>query len=836
MMWLHNAVVACVYVVMAKLGLMLAFAHTNATPVWPPTGIALAACLVYGYRLWPGIFIGAFIANFTLPGSNALFSSLFLALAAATGNTLEALLGTFLVQRRRVSPLLFDRMGDTLRFILFGALLSPIVSASFGTAGFCAAGSNWQGSGQMWLTWWLGDVVSVLIFTPLLLTWQRCNLTRWPFRKQAEASALLLVLFLAELVAFRLNMPMEYLVIPILFWTAFRFGQFESSVAVFIVMMSSLFWTVNGFGPFAARPLNQALLFLHSYLGVAATVTLLVAVLIASRKRTESELRASEEHFRHIFEYSPIGIFQSTVDGNFINVNPILAAMFGYESATVMTAEVTRIADQIFVCPQERDRIIDKARSTTGFVREEIGYRRRDGTEFVANLIMRMVADGPGGVPYLEGFVQDITERKRAEKQLYEYQEGLEKSIEARTVELKTTNDQLLREIEDRIQTEQLLSEREAQYRDLVENANSVILRWRPDGEVIFINRFAENFFGFRSEEIIGRNFLGLIVPESDSNGRQLGTLSADIVARPEAYINNVNENIRKNGERVWVAWNNKPILSPDGSVTEVLSIGIDITKLVFTEKELRHALDELAVAKERAEAADRIKSAFLATMSHELRTPLNSIIGFTGILLQGLAGAINDEQAKQLTMVKSSANHLLSLISDVLDISKIEAGQLTVDCMPFQLADAIDKVIRTVQPLAEKKGIGLEVFLPRDMGTIRSDQRRFEQVLLNLLSNAVKFTESGGVTVDCCRDGNDYLVKVSDTGIGIRPEDAEHLFQPFYQIDSGLTRKYEGTGLGLSICTKLLELMGGSIRLESQPGRGSCFSFRLPAEREENS
>lgn len=836
MMLLYNVIVACAYLVTAKLGLMLALAHTNATPVWPPTGIALAACLVYGYRLWPGIFIGAFIANVTFSGSSALIPSLTLPLAAATGNTLEALLGTFLIQRRRESPLPFNTMGDTLRFILFGALLSPIISASIGTAVFYAANSNWQNSSQMWLTWWLGDVVGVLIFTPLLLTWQRRHLHHWPLPKLVEAAAILMVLFLVDLVTFRLNLPMEYLVIPILFWAAFRFGQFESSVAVTLIMLSSLFWTISGFGPFAARPLNQALLFLQSYLGVAATVTLLVSVLISSRKRTEYALRASEEQFRHIFEYAPIGIFQSTVDGRFINVNPILAAMFGYESVDMMTNAVTQIAEQILVLPEERSRIIDKARSASGFVREEISYRRRDGTEFVANLFMRMVAAGPREASYLEGFIEDITERKRAEEQLYDYKKGLERTIESRTRELKATNDRLLREIEDRIQTAQLLSEREAQYRDLVESANSVILRWLPDGELIFINRFAENFFGFRAEEVTGKNFLGLIVPETDSNGQPLGSLAADIVARPEAHINNVNENIRKNGERVWVAWNNKPILSPDGSVAEVLSIGIDITRLVYTEKELRHTLDELANAKERAETADRTKSAFLATMSHELRTPLNSIIGFTGILLQGLGGPINEEQTKQLTMVKKSANHLLSLISDVLDISKIEAGQLTVDCQPFQLADAVDKVIQTVRPLAEKKGISLGVILSDDLGTIRSDQRRFEQILLNLLSNAVKFTETGGITVDCSRDGNGYLVKVSDTGIGISPENAERLFRPFYQIDTGLTRKYEGTGLGLSICAKLLELMGGNIQLESQPGRGSCFSFRLPVEREENS
>ena len=237
----------------------------------------------------------------------------------------------------------------------------------------------------------------------------------------------------------------------------------------------------------------------------------------------------------------------------------------------------------------------------------------------------------------------------------------------------------------------------------------------------------------------------------------------------------------------------------------------------------------ELEVAKERAESADRLKSVFLATMSHELRTPLNSIIGFTGILLQGLVGPLSAEQEKQLRMVSGSAKHLLSLINDILDISKIEAGQLEIVSKLFNMRDLIEKVARTLNDPAEEKGLMLFAQVAPEVSQITSDRRRVEQVLTNLVNNAIKFTEKGEVRIECQINEGQLVTRVIDTGIGIKPEDMNKLFKPFQQIDTGLTRQHEGTGLGLSICKKLVERLGGEISVESEWGKGSKFAFTLP-------
>jgi signal transduction histidine kinase len=240
------------------------------------------------------------------------------------------------------------------------------------------------------------------------------------------------------------------------------------------------------------------------------------------------------------------------------------------------------------------------------------------------------------------------------------------------------------------------------------------------------------------------------------------------------------------------------------------------------------------------AEAADRIKSAFLATMSHELRTPLNSIIGFTGIVLLGRAGPLNPEQAKQLGMVQESAWQLLALINDVLDLSKIEAGQLEVHAASFDLRASIERVIAMVRPLAEKKGLLLTTETDPELGEMIGDQRRVEQILLNLLSNAIKFTDIGSVklTAELLADfqtSHDALpwptarIHVTDTGIGIQPEDLAVVFAPFRQIESGLARQSEGTGLGLAISRRLALLIGGEIIATSDGSHGSEFTLILP-------
>ena len=532
-----------------------------------------------------------------------------------------------------------------------------------------------------------------------------------------------------------------------------------------------------------------------------------VAVLtdITERKRAEEALRRSEEQFRLIMENLADLVAVLDLDGCRLYNSPSYQGILGDADKLRGTSSF----DQVH--PEDRTRVREAFQETvrTG-VGQRLEYRMVDqhGQSRHIESQGSVIRDSQGRVSQVVVVSRDVTERREAER---------------------------------------ALRESEQKYRELVMLANSIILRWSRDGRITFLNEFGQRFFGYTEAEICGRHVIGTIVPETETGGRDLTPLMDEICANPAAFEQNLNECVRRNGERVWIAWTNRIVRDERGQVAEILSIGTDITARKQVEEELRATqasleervllrTTELAEARDRAESADRLKSAFLATMSHELRTPLNSIIGFTGIMLQGLAGPLNAEQTKQMGMVQGSARHLLALINDVLDISKIEAGQLEIHAEPFDLRASLEKVTALVKPLADKKGLALRVILPPDMEPAVNDRLRVEQVLINLLNNAIKFTERGEVMLtvetepDMLRTPHSALrISVTDTGIGIKPEDMDKIFQPFRQIDSGLTRQHDGTGLGLTICRHLAELMGGEISAKSAWGEGSVFAFILP-------
>lgn len=253
------------------------------------------------------------------------------------------------------------------------------------------------------------------------------------------------------------------------------------------------------------------------------------------------------------------------------------------------------------------------------------------------------------------------------------------------------------------------------------------------------------------------------------------------------------------------------------------------LEELATLNSELDNRNANLQAANHAISEADRLKTEFLSAMSHELRTPLNSIIGFTGILRMGIAGALSDEQKKQLNMVNDSAQHLLHLINDLLDLSRIESGRAELSDDQFDVREVVAETLAVVTPLASRKQLLLVNACQDSAMAVQSDRRKVYQILLNLVNNAVKFSDHGEIVVSCEATAQYWQICVSDQGIGIKPENLPALFQAFHQIDGSARRVYEGTGLGLYLSKRLVEMLGGDIFVSSELGKGSRFCFTLP-------
>jgi PAS domain S-box-containing protein len=524
-------------------------------------------------------------------------------------------------------------------------------------------------------------------------------------------------------------------------------------------------------------------------------LTYAVARDITRRRRVEEALRKSEEHLRLLVDgVRDYAIFMLDPSGQVASWNQGAERIKGYKANEIIGRHFSCFYPPEDLQNGKPERELQKA-IAEGYYAEE-GWRiRKDGSRFWAHVVITALRDATGKLRGFSKVTRDVTEQRRAEELLRESEQRLtlaSTSGEVGVWDLDLIADQAWRSLQhDRI----------FGYEFLLPNWGAAV--------------FSDHVFP-EDRELVKQRF-----EEAFQNGH----------LEFECRIIRADQAMR------WISAKGEVVRNEQGQPIRMMGVVTDVTERKRAEEEEHKFMDRLAASNQELELRNRevervtkLKSKFLASMSHELRTPLNAIVGFSDLLAEGTPGDLNDKQKRFVNHIKQGSAHLLQLINDILDLSKIEAGQLDLRCEDFQIKTALPEVLSTIRPLAVAKNIQIEQKMESDQH-VYADRVRFKQILYNLLSNAVKFTpKAGRIDIDCHGDGNSVCISVTDTGVGIRAEDQAVIFEEFRQVEGPAGTTQEGTGLGLAITKRLVEQQGGGISLESEFGKGSRFTFTLPA------
>jgi PAS domain S-box-containing protein len=503
-----------------------------------------------------------------------------------------------------------------------------------------------------------------------------------------------------------------------------------------------------------------------------------IAMSAISRDITEwKEAQRSTALLASLVTYSEDAILGMTPEGIVLNWNKGAETIYGYAAEEAVGRPIS------FLAPEDRreevSKLIETVKAGGSVAHFETTRRRKDGTSVEISLSMSPVRDIAGNLVALTSIAHNITARKQAES---------------------------------------ALRASERRYRQLFEHNLTGVVRSAWDGRVLDCNPAMARMLGYTVDDI--PNASRVYFFESD-RAAMMERLQA------EKTLTNVELRFRRrNGTMLWVLGNFALVETESGRVIEATIV--DIT-------DRKRAEEERDKAAEAAEAGSRAKSEFLANMSHEIRTPMNGVIAMTELVLDT---ELTGDQREYLSIVKTSADSLLGIINDILDFSKVEARKLNLERVPFDVSEVVDGAVKSLSVAAREKDLDLSWRVAPDVtNNLVGDPYRVRQILVNLASNAIKFTERGRVQVEVKQESQSagavvlhFLVR--DSGIGIPPEKQKAIFEAFVQADGSATRRFGGTGLGLSICSRLVQMMNGDIWVESEPGKGSDFHFRIRLER----
>lgn len=950
--WLAIAAVgvAIAYALTARLGFQVAFLAEQVTTVWAPTGIAMAALVLWGRRLWPAVWVGAFLAN---AGTTA---PLWTAFVIASGNTLEAVAASSLLRRDPGFDPCLRRLRDAARLIVLAAVVSTAISATVGVFTLCYAGVQpWARVGPLWSAWWLGDALGALVIAPVILTVAR-SVNHPPRRRWLEIVLVPAACMVMAQIVFGPALGgafggglLHYIVFPLVVIAAVRFGQPATALVVLGLSAIAIWNAVRGAGPFASTDMHRSLVLLQTLMALLAGTGLLLAASMAERLTGERRRGAASAAGEVLADAADVEqavplILRRVCE----NLDWQIGAFWRVDS------HVQKLrCDAVWNCLGSRANAFERVTRETLFA-HGVGLPGRVWASGRATWIEDVVSDPnfPRAAAAAEAGVHGgIGFPVRLNGEVVGVVEFFTRDIATPDADLLATLSTVgtqLGQFIGRKRFEREVADEQRRTRAILDTALDAVIAMDHQGVITAFNPAAERAFGYRKEEAVGRELADLIIPpdlrpqhraglarhlatgEGPFLNRRVETrgfhadghefpievsiirVSDEGPPRFTGFVRDLTERrhaedaIRQSEERFrslaasnsaltlyeqdlelryrWVFPQHpefpdhnigktdgellppgegqrltslkrrvletgagcrdevtvslpsgarsydlmvQPRRDADGTVVGVSGVAVDITERKRTEQRLR---DSEALLRE----TDRRKDEFLAMLAHELRNPLAPIR--TGLELLRRSGDAPDAVARIRAMMERQVGHMVRLIDDLLDVSRISSGKIHLQRRPAPLADMVHGAIEANRAAIETAGIELSVELPARAIVLLVDPTRFVQVLSNLLNNAAKFTDPGGrivihAEVSSGGAGADTLqLSIVDTGIGISSEMLPRVFEMFTQAQDTRHRGQAGLGIGLALARRIVEMHGGRIAVRSDGiGAGSEFTLHLP-------
>ncbi len=792
----HNLIAAIIYLLIARVSLLLAMPGSNTTPVWPPSGIALAFFIMYGYRISPGIAAGAFIANVwtMLSGdlSNGYLLPLVVGVDTAIGNTFEAVAGYWLLKKFVILSSLFTRVRGVVGFTVIAFIMS-LVGAVIGPTAFCMADlAKWEIFPNFFLTWWLGDATGIIIFAPVAYTLLSLKTDKIDPAKVVETALISIGLALLSLIVFRndpnhiLSLLIPYIFFPLIIWISQKFNPMEGVLSIAIVSIIAVDGTVSGYGPFIRTSLNTSLLILQGFVSILAFTSLSFAASTNEKKFHEEKAIKSANELRAVFRVLPDLYFKFSRDGIILDcytTNPTFhledPEKLINQPVSVLFPEKTLAAIQPWIFPTGEKHNLKEFE----FISKVTG----SDVDLEARLFYIEESDE------LIAILRDITELRAKEKE-----------VRAERKLLRT----LIDNIPDAIYS------KDNQLRKIIANPADLY-----------------NMHVKSEAEVIGKTDLELH-PKSLAEG-----FMADdrfVIETGNPIINREEFVLDENGEIIWLLTSKLPLRNEDGEIIGLLGIGRNVTESVKAREEIKKLnaeLEERVIARtQELDYKNKELEAFSYSVSHDLRAPLRHISGFVDLLLKKESINLSEKGEHYLNAIALSAKQMGALIDDLLQFSRTGRAEMRSTFMDM---NGIVKEVAdfNTKGLTDRK-IKWEI---SELPEVFADAPLIRQVWVNLLSNAVKFSKNvdlAVIKITCQEEDSEFIFSVKDNGAGFDMRYSQKLFGVFQRLHP--KEEFDGTGIGLANVHRIIHRHGGRVWAEAEPGEGAQFFFSLPKKLKE--